>query len=93
MTRKRLCRLTLRIEPKILPSFTRIIPLNKPTSSKQFNSVLLQNPQNLTQEVKMPLVVPGLMSKSGDDKTSKWMNDLVGKKIGDASDETVSDGR
>lgn len=37
----------------------------------------------------MPLVVPGLMNKDGDDKTSKWMNELVGKKIGDESNETV----
>ncbi len=39
----------------------------------------------------MPLVVPGLTSKGGNDKTSQWMNDLVGKKIGDNSNETVSD--
>jgi hypothetical protein len=38
----------------------------------------------------MPLVIPGLTSKDGDNKTSKWMNDLVGKKIGDNSNETVS---
>lgn len=38
----------------------------------------------------MPLVVPGLMgNNSGDDKTSKWMNELMGKKIGEGSDETV----
>jgi hypothetical protein len=37
----------------------------------------------------MPLVVPGMMSKeggSGDD----WMTKLMGKKIGDSHDETVS---
>jgi len=34
----------------------------------------------------MPLVVPGLMSKDGD-KTSDWQNKLMGKKIGDSSDE------
>jgi len=34
----------------------------------------------------MPLVVPGLMSKGGD-KTSDWQNKLLGKKIGDSSDE------
>jgi len=34
----------------------------------------------------MPLVVPGLMSKGGD-KTSDWQNKLMGKKIGEASDE------
>ena len=37
----------------------------------------------------MPLVVPGLQSKGSDDKTNKWMNDLVGKKLGDSSNETV----
>lgn len=38
----------------------------------------------------MPLVVPGLSSTGGsDDKTSKWMNELVGKKIGEDSNETV----
>lgn len=39
----------------------------------------------------MPLVVPGLTSNSGDsnDLTSKWMNQLMGKKIGDSSNETV----
>ncbi|KAK3725212.1 hypothetical protein LTR37_000723 [Vermiconidia calcicola] len=38
----------------------------------------------------MPLVVPGLQSKDGgSDKTSKWMNDLMGKKIGDTSNETT----
>jgi len=39
----------------------------------------------------MPLVIPGLMSQdSKDDKTSQWQNKLMGKKIGDASNETVS---
>ena len=37
----------------------------------------------------MPLVVPGLMSNDKD-KTSHWQNQLMGKKLGDASDETVS---
>lgn len=39
----------------------------------------------------MPLVVPGLTSNSNDssDLTSQWMNQLMGKKIGDASNETV----
>lgn len=40
----------------------------------------------------MPLVVPGLTSNSGDsaDLTSQWMNQLMGKKIGESSNETVS---
>jgi hypothetical protein len=37
----------------------------------------------------MPLVVPGLMSNDKD-KTSHWQNQLMGKKLGDTSDETVS---
>jgi hypothetical protein len=36
----------------------------------------------------MPLVVPGLMS-SGKDKSSDWQNKLMGKKIGDTTDEVV----
>ncbi|KAI5369318.1 Putative proteinase inhibitor I78 [Septoria linicola] len=36
----------------------------------------------------MPLVVPGLQSTDGS-KTSDWMNKLVGKKIGDTSNETT----
>ncbi|WPG99614.1 Hypothetical protein R9X50_00243200 [Acrodontium crateriforme] len=35
----------------------------------------------------MPLVVPGLSSTG--DKTSDWMNKLVGKKMGDTSNETT----
>lgn len=36
----------------------------------------------------MPLVVPGMQSNDNS-KTSDWMNKLTGKKIGDASNETV----
>lgn len=41
----------------------------------------------------MPLVVPGMQSKEGgggNDKTSDWMNKLMGKKIGEGNDETVT---
>ena len=39
----------------------------------------------------MPLVVPGLTNNSSEnDKTNTWMNQLMGKKIGDTSNETVS---
>jgi hypothetical protein len=34
----------------------------------------------------MPLIVPGLQSKSGS-QTDDWMSKLAGKKIGDSSDE------
>jgi hypothetical protein len=37
----------------------------------------------------MPLVIPGMQSSGGDDKTSKWMDQLMGKKIGDSSDNMV----
>nr|OQO20511.1 hypothetical protein B0A51_10888 [Rachicladosporium sp. CCFEE 5018] len=38
----------------------------------------------------MPLVVPGMMGAGGgDDKTSGWMSKLMGKKIGDSSNETT----
>jgi hypothetical protein len=39
----------------------------------------------------MPLVVPGLSGNSAEDgKTGDWMNKLMGKKIGEGSNETVS---
>ncbi|KJX96398.1 hypothetical protein TI39_contig633g00008 [Zymoseptoria brevis] len=41
-----------------------------------------------TTTTNMPLVVPGLQSKDGD-KSSNWMEKLVGKKIGDSSNETT----
>ena len=37
----------------------------------------------------MPLVIPGMQSSGGDDKTSKWMDQLMGKKLGDNSDNVV----
>lgn len=36
----------------------------------------------------MPLVVPGITSDPND-KTGEWTNKLMGKKIGDASDNIV----
>ncbi|KAF2089085.1 hypothetical protein K490DRAFT_39037 [Saccharata proteae CBS 121410] len=36
----------------------------------------------------MPLVVPGLNSVSGD-KNADWSNQLMGKKIGDESNEVT----
>lgn len=39
----------------------------------------------------MPLVVPGLTGNSAEDsKTGDWMTKLMGKKIGEGSDESVS---
>jgi hypothetical protein len=37
----------------------------------------------------MPLVVPGI-NPGDNDKNQEWMNKLVGKKIGESSDATVS---
>ncbi|KAI6794119.1 hypothetical protein KC363_g4989 [Hortaea werneckii] len=41
----------------------------------------------------MPLVVPGMQSKEGgsggNEKTSDWMNKLMGKKIGEGNNETT----
>lgn len=38
----------------------------------------------------MPLVVPGINSGGANAKTDEWMNKLVGKKLGEGSDATVS---
>lgn len=38
----------------------------------------------------MPLVVPGINSSMGGDKSSEWMSKLAGKKIGSSSDNMVS---
>lgn len=50
-------------------------------------------PSEITEQgnhaFKMPLVVPGLMGTGGDDKLSKWQNELMGKKLGDQSDQMV----
>ena len=45
---------------------------------------------NTTTTLKMPLVVPGNNSGGDNSKTQEWMNKLVGKKIGESSDATVS---
>ena len=37
----------------------------------------------------MPLIVPGMMGAQGGDDKNSWMNKLVGKKIGESSDNTV----
>jgi hypothetical protein len=45
--------------------------------------------QTTAQTTIMPLVVPGLQSKDGNDKSNDWLSKLAGKKIGDSSNETV----
>lgn len=54
-------------------------------------SLPLPKTSNHRKTATMPLVIPGVMSNNGgDDKNSQWMNKLMGKKIGDSSNETVS---
>jgi len=36
----------------------------------------------------MPLVVPGITSTGGGDKNNDWMSKLMGKRIGDSTNET-----
>jgi len=40
------------------------------------------------QSLKMPLIDP-VTTSAGGDKTTEWQNKLVGKKLGDASNEIV----
>jgi hypothetical protein len=40
--------------------------------------------------LKMPLVVPGINSGGDKSKTEEWTQKLVGKKIGESHDATVS---
>ncbi|KAJ9606768.1 hypothetical protein H2200_008777 [Cladophialophora chaetospira] len=37
----------------------------------------------------MPLVVPGITSSGGDNKTNDWMNKLMGKNLGNTTNETT----
>ncbi|KAL3427839.1 peptidase inhibitor [Phlyctema vagabunda] len=51
---------------------------------------LQARPFSTKQLYNMPLVVPGINSQEdGNDKTQEWMNKLVGKKIGETSDQTT----
>jgi hypothetical protein len=46
---------------------------------------------NTKTTLKMPLVVPGINSgEKENSKTEEWTQKLVGKKIGESSDSTVS---
>lgn len=46
---------------------------------------------NTKATLKMPLVVPGINSgEKENSKTEEWTQKLVGKKIGESSDSTVS---
>jgi hypothetical protein len=75
------------------PTFIFTYLLSHCTNSPVLSHLFQNNPSHKIHETSpnMPLVVPGLTSNSGDnEQTNKWMNELVGKKIGDSSNETVS---
>lgn len=82
-------RVTVRYQDANLITITP--PSNYPT--KYHTRIESTNTPRLTQtqqqSTNMPLVVPGLQCKGGDDKSSEWMNKLAGKKIGESSNETV----
>ncbi|CAG8982781.1 hypothetical protein HYALB_00001062 [Hymenoscyphus albidus] len=63
---------------------------SKPTQPSLLNRISLQHPYTpfttTKTTFKMPLVVPGITSEGGGDKTQEWSNKLVGKKLGDVSD-------
>ena len=82
-------RVTVRYQEANLTTTT--LPSNYPTTishSNRINKYPKTDPIQ-QQSTNMPLVVPGLQSKGGDDKSSEWMNKLAGKKIGESSNETV----
>jgi uncharacterized protein involved in response to NO len=77
-----LIRLMLFIKNNIIPFFTRIrIQRKQPLQYKTFNT---------KAALKMPLVVPGINSGGDNSKTNEWTQKLVGKKIGESHDATVS---
>ncbi|KAF2667870.1 hypothetical protein BT63DRAFT_302804 [Microthyrium microscopicum] len=58
------------------------------TKHKYLGPTLAVNVTTPSATQRMPLVVPGLMS-SGKDKNDDWANKLMGKKIGESSDEVT----
>ena len=75
----------VQISGTVLASFP-LFP--KRSTNKTHFKPISQKPRKNT--AKMPLVVPGITSNSGD-KTEEWTNKLVGKKLADKpSNETVS---
>ncbi|KAK2626934.1 hypothetical protein QTJ16_004109 [Diplocarpon rosae] len=59
-------------------------------SSIDQRSAFPSNSSSTTQAtLKMPLVVPGIMSGGEQNKTDEWTNKLVGKKLGESSDEVT----
>jgi hypothetical protein len=51
---------------------------------------LQYQPFHTKTTLKMPLVVPGINSGGDKSKTEEWTQKLVGKKIGESHDATVS---
>lgn len=64
-----------------------ILPSLQPLKTQYTHARTYSTP---SRPLNMPLVVPGLMGKSGaSDDSSKWQEQLMGKKLGDVSDNTV----
>lgn len=65
--------------------------LRKQVKNLSSPKTLQINPFHTKSSFKMPLVVPGITSGDSENaKTNDWMNKLVGKKLGESSDATVS---
>jgi hypothetical protein len=86
------CLQSTRVTTCIRSTINHLISLSASSLHHFFYSFNTLHTRTSTQHnlPNMPLVVPGLTSNSGDnDQTNKWMNELVGKKLGDSSNETV----
>lgn len=75
---------------RILSSTSTPASTSRISKIQQTSPKLTHRTFKTTSNLNMPLVVPGITSSSGDNKTEEWMNKLVGKKIGENSDATVS---
>jgi hypothetical protein len=60
------------------------------TTRTQHKQTHLYKSFHITSTLKMPLVVPGINSGGDKSKTEEWTQKLVGKKIGESHDATVS---
>ena len=67
---------------KTIKSIKSLVPST--SIHKLQNKTFLSN-----QTLKMPLIVPGINSGDSASKTEEWQNKLVGKKLGEGSDEIV----
>lgn len=56
---------------------------------RRFQQLFINSRSAFSASTIMPLVVPGINSTMGDNKTAEWQQKLLGKKIGETSDEVV----